>query len=348
MVNHDNQNNLFGFSQKVLIATGIVSLFIVMLLILKTAFSVILLVLAGIIIAVYFRGFSYWIADRFKISERLSLVIVISLTILMFGLFSLLIGTRISSQISQLTEELPNYLNKLKEQISHYSWGKNISGYVERLQKIGSGGEGVNWFKNFFKTTFGVLGDIYLILFLGLFFTISPLLYRNSILSLVPTSKEKEANQVLKRVGLTLRSWLAGQILAMIIVTILTAIGLFILGVPMALALAVIAGFLNFIPNFGPIIALFPAALVALSQDPMTALIVIVLYIGIQVIESNFITPYIQKSLIEIPPAYIIIGQVTMGILAGALGLILATPLIAILMTLIKSIYIERILKKHS
>jgi predicted PurR-regulated permease PerM len=123
---------------------------------------------------------------------------------------------------------------------------------------------------------------------------------------------------------------------------VLTAVGLLISGMPMWLALALIAGLLNFIPNFGPLIALIPAVLVALMQGPTTAAIVAGLYIAIQVTESNFITPMVQKKLINIPPALIIMAQLLIAPLTGGWGLVLATPLMVILIVLVQELYIKK------
>ena len=111
----------------------------------------------------------------------------------------------------------------------------------------------------------------------------------------------------------------------------------------MWLALALIAGILSFIPNFGPLIALIPAVLVGLMEGPVTAGLVAGLYILVQVIESNFITPVVENKLINIPPALIIISQLVMGILTGGWGLLLASPLMVIVMVVVKETYIKRI-----
>jgi predicted PurR-regulated permease PerM len=142
-------------------------------------------------------------------------------------------------------------------------------------------------------------------------------------------------------VGHTLTKWLKGQLFAMLLVAVLTLVGLLIMGVPMALVLALIAGVLNFIPNFGPLIAMIPAVGVGLLQGPTTALMVAGLYILVQVLESNVITPQIQKRLIEIPPALIIISQLFMGVLTGGWGLVLATPLIAIVMVVVQELWVK-------
>ena len=111
---------------------------------------------------------------------------------------------------------------------------------------------------------------------------------------------------------------------------------------PLVLTLALIAGLLNFIPNFGPIIALVPAVLIALLQGPQTALLIVALYTFIQIIQSTVTQPLIQKKMISMPPGLLVFGQVTMGVLAGFWGVLLATPLIAIIMLLVNKLYVEK------
>jgi predicted PurR-regulated permease PerM len=124
----------------------------------------------------------------------------------------------------------------------------------------------------------------------------------------------------LKKVGENLKKWLNGKLFAILIVFILTSIGLLIIGIPMWLVLALIARFLNFISNFGPLIALIPAVLVALLQGHTTAAWVAGLYIFVQVAESDFNAPMVQKKLINIPPALIIGSQLLIAPLTNGWG----------------------------
>ena len=128
----------------------------------------------------------------------------------------------------------------------------------------------------------------------------------------------------------------------MLVVFILTAIGLAIIGIPLWLVLAVIAGFLNFIPNFGPMIAMVPAVLVGLMESPAKAGFVAGLYILVQVAESNFITPMVQKKLIDTPPAMIIVAQLLMTSLTGGWGIVLSIPFFVIIMTFVQELYVKK------
>jgi predicted PurR-regulated permease PerM len=141
---------------------------------------------------------------------------------------------------------------------------------------------------------------------------------------------------------------LKGTLLAMLIIGSLTSVGLMIIGVPLSLLLGVFAGLLEFIPNIGPFIASAPAILLALVEDPNKALTVAVFFVGLQSMEGYVLTPLVQKHIIDLPPVLTIMGQVVMGILAGPWGLLLAVPMVAVIMVLVKMLYIEDVLGDRS
>jgi predicted PurR-regulated permease PerM len=131
----------------------------------------------------------------------------------------------------------------------------------------------------------------------------------------------------------------------MCVVGVLTAIGLWALGVPFVLSFAVLAAGLDFIPNIGPVISAVPAVLVALLQSPMTALWVAVLYLAIQVLESYILAPIVQHRAVDLPPALLISSQVLLAVLLGVPGLLFATPLTVVLLVLVRRLYIADFLE---
>ena len=150
--------------------------------------------------------------------------------------------------------------------------------------------------------------------------------------------------------GTQLEWWFVGQLFSMVSIGLLTFIGLSILGVPMAVTLGIIAGLMNFIPNFGPILAAAQAVFVAFAPhgdqtqgDTALAGWVIVLYVIIQLLEGWVITPFFQQRAVELT-ALIIVSQVIFGLLLGPLGLVLATPILATVLVLVRMVYVEDIL----
>ena len=333
------KNEQYSFPQKVWIVGGILAFIVIMILLLKATFNVLLLVLAGILIAVFFRGLSGLIQRKTKWKEGVCLAISVVGTLILLVLLIWLIGAKVQAQATQLSETLPSTIENAKNQLNQSAIGKKI---VERISSPGTQKKASAMAQTFFKSTFGVLGDLYVVLFLGIFFTVSPGLYKKGMVQLVPSGGKKKADDVLTKTADTLKKWLKGQLFAMFVVFVLTGIGLFIIGVPVWLVLALIAGLLNFIPNFGPIIAMIPAVLVAFMQGPATAAWVAGLYILVQVAESNFITPMVQNKLINIPPALIILAQLFVAPLTGGWGLVLATPMMVILIVMVKELYIKK------
>jgi predicted PurR-regulated permease PerM len=125
------------------------------------------------------------------------------------------------------------------------------------------------------------------------------------------------------------------------IVGCLTWLGLWLLGIPIALVLALIAAVLTFIPNIGPLMSLVPAVLIAASEGLGTALAVVALYMGVQAVETYLITPVIQQRTVDLPPVVILMAQIVMGILFGMLGVALAMPLAAAIMVLVKELWVK-------
>lgn len=328
----------YSFPQKVWIAGGIIAFITIMIFLLRATFNVLLLILAGALIAVYFRGLADLICRNSKLKQGACMAISIAGSILLLLFIFWMIGAKLQEQINSLTETLPTTIDNARTRLNETSLGKKL---VEKLSSPQAQKDAEMMAGNLFKSTFGVLGDIYVILFIGIFFTVSPKLYTKGIVMLAPPSKQKKTEDVLNKIAANLKKWLKGQLFAMLVVMILTAAGLLAIGMPMWLALAVIAGLLNFIPNFGPIIAMIPAVLIGFMDGPSTALLVAGLYILIQVIESNFITPMVQQKLVSIPPALIIIAQLLIAPLTGAWGLVLATPLMVISIVLVKELYIN-------
>ncbi|WP_275314756.1 AI-2E family transporter [Tenacibaculum bernardetii] len=333
-----NSTNQLTFKQKTSVVIKYVVITVGLILLIQTTFRVFLLVLAGTLIALVFRGISDFIQKKTNWKDGICVAIsIITILILFSGLFWL-IGAKVQSQTAELMETLPQTIDTAKSKLQDTSIGKTI---IEELSSEKTIKKAQDFAGGFFKSSFGVFGDLYVVLFIGIFFTVSPKIYTKGIVQLMPIRKQNKAKDVLNKLGVQLRNWLKGKLLSMLIVFVLTAIGLAVIGIPLWLVLAFLAGLISFIPNFGPIIALIPAVLLALSQSPEKALIVIGLYMLIQFIESNFITILIQKKLINMPPALIIISQLVMGILTGGWGLVLATPITVIVIVLVQQLYIK-------
>jgi predicted PurR-regulated permease PerM len=297
------------------------------------------MVLAGALIAVYFHGLGDLIQKKTKLNRSPAMAISIAGTFIIMGVIIWFIGAKIQVQIAELSNTLPHTISTAKAKLDQTPIGQKMLEYSsgDNSKKL------MDTLQTFLGTSFGVLGDMYIILFLGIFFTANPSLYKNGILLLIPEKNKDMAKQVIDRVSLSLKGWLKGMMISMVLITILITVGLSIIGVPVALVLGVITGITEIIPNLGPLIAMIPGVLLSLTISTSTAIIVSLLYIVSQTIVANIVTPLIQKKIINLPPALTLISQLIMGALSGALGIILAVPLLAIMMILVDELYVKKI-----
>lgn len=327
------------FTRKMWKVLGGASLLVVLLLLLAKVFNVLLLVLAGSLVAVYFHGLSGLIRRKTKWNSTLCLLLSTLGSFLLLGLLFWLIGAQVQQQVSDLKEMLPKTVDHAKHYLQQSSVGKKV---LHQMQGGDSSDKMGGFIRTFFQSTFGVLGDVYIVFFLGVFFTASPGLYRKGLVSLVPAEGRKRAAGLTNMLGDHLKKWLKGKLFSMFVVAVLTAIGLLILGLPAWLALGLLAGLLSFVPNFGPVMSVIPAVLLGFMDGPVTAGLVVGLYALVQALESNFITPFVQQKLVNTPPALILISQLVMGTLTGLWGVLLATPLLVIVMLLVQQLYVNR------
>lgn len=334
-----NDKTLLSFPQKL----GMTALLVIVILLVRATFNVFLMVLAASLIALYFHGLAGLIVRKLKLSRKWAMGFSIGGTFILVGLLFWLIGSKVQAQAQELSSSLPTMVEQAKSQLQKSAIGQQI---LEQISSANSR-KMAGTVKKLFSSSFGVLGDLYVILFLGIFLTASPGIYRKGVIALVPSSGEKQAGRIMDELGGKLKSWLKGKMFAMAVVAVLTVIALSIIGITMAVVLSLIAGLLNFIPNFGPIMAMVPAVLIGLTKSPETALLIAGIYTLIQVIESNFITPTVQNKLVNIPPAMIITGQLIVGSLTGYLGVVFATPIVLIVMILVQELYIKK-KKKHA
>lgn len=184
-------------------------------------------------------------------------------------------------------------------------------------------------FKLLLGTIHGV-GNIFIVLFLGLAFAAQPGVYRDGLLFLAPAKHRVRATVIIDRISETLERWLIAQIIVMIAVGIVTWIGLAVIGIPGSFILGIQAGLLAFIPTVGAIIAGVVVVLASLASGWIPALSALILFLGVHAMESYVLTPILQRQALDIPPGTLFAFQILLGVVFGIWGLALALPLVAI------------------
>ncbi len=333
------------FRQRVLLVCRVTLVSLILIAAVIYSVQVLLVVFAGILGAVLLRT----IADGIHRITRLPLGWSLALGCVLFASVLVtsgwLMAPSIGAQVDQLGEQLPRAVRGLTVSLERYEWGRWL---MSQGEQVANGGRGAfNTAARFLSTTVGVGGTILVVFFLSIYLASQPALYVHGLLHLFPIARRERVGAILDECGFELRWWMLGQLFAMLLVGTLTTVGLWALGIPLALILGIIAGLLNFVPNFGPWIAAVPGILIALSQGPGTALWVAGVYLGAQVIESYLITPMIQQRTVHLPPALTIAVQVLIGLLLGLVGLTLATPLLVVALVIVKMAYVEGVIGEH-
>ncbi|HEX8287579.1 MAG TPA: AI-2E family transporter [Pyrinomonadaceae bacterium] len=340
-----------SFARRVLITTSIVLLVLLGLLLVYFAVDVLLLLFGAILLAIFLHGLANISRRYLRLSEGYSVLLVSALLLVILSISIWLLAPSVADQVKNLRAELPEAAEDVRNYLQSYNWGRLILEQVpntgEIIQKINNSNL-LSRVGGYFSTTVGALTNIALMILLAIYLASEPKTYIRGFTKLFPVENRKRVREILYQIGETLSWWLIGKGGSMLFIGVLTWIGLSIIGVPLALTLGLIAGLLSFIPNFGPILSAVPAILLAFINSPTSALYVLALFVVVQLIESNIVTPIIERETVELPPVLTVVSQLALAVLFGAVGLILATPILAVVMVLVQTIYIQDILGEQT
>jgi len=193
----------------------------------------------------------------------------------------------------------------------------------------------------FLSSTVAVVAGLVLILVLSIYIGADPDTYHDGLMKLFPRPWRNRAGEVLTAMSVALRKWLVTQLIAMVVIGVVSTVVLLVLGVPGAVPLGVIAGLLEFVPTVGPIMSALPAIAMGFVESPEKALAVLIAYIAIQQMENYLLIPYLMREGVDLPPALTIIAQALMALIFGFLGLLCAVPVLAATMVAVKMLYVQ-------
>lgn len=321
---------------------ALLALVVIVLLVLHRTHDILLLVFLGIVFGVFLDAVARGVSRVTHLPRPWSVLASLLLFLFIAGLISVWLVPRVAPDLVHLSERLPQALQSLGDLLRNTNWGSAILDRLSEFKNdIGLTPQTARQFFGLFSTLLGGMVGALVIFILGIYFASEPNSYTRGVLALVPEHGEERARQVLGELGHALRWWLVGRLLSMLVVFLLTWLGLVLLDVPLPLLLAAIAGLLSFVPNIGPILSAIPAVLVPLADGGLQqAVHVVLLYIAVQTLESYTITPLIQRKAVSLPPALLLTFQLLMGVLAGFLGVFVATPLLVTIVVLVKMLYV--------
>lgn len=332
------------FTRRTWVVIGSAFAVVVLALILLRLAQFVLLVFAGTLLAVLLLGLSRPLAKRMNVGETPALLIVVLLLVLVISASAVLLAPSVGEQVGELAVAVPDAWESAVDYLQSREWGAWL---IDSAPDPGQLTEGGSIFTNFFgvfSTALGALANLFFVIILGIYLALNPRIYWRGAVLLIPISRRERATEIFHTMGDMLWEWLKGQFIMMVAVGVLTAVGLKIAGVPLALGLGVIAGLFEFVPILGPIVAAVPGLLIALAHGPMTALYALIVYVAVQQIEGNVLAPLVMREMVSLAPALTLSATIIAGMMFGVVGVLLATPLALLAVIFVRMVYVNDVL----
>lgn len=318
------------------LALGLLALGVLLL-----AGKILLLAFGGLLLAVFLSTLSRLVSRLTRLPYTWAFGLVVLVIVLISSVLFLLVGNRLALQVSEFAEAIPRGLKQIQDGLSKYVWGDWIIKQSPEWAKAIAQGDVPARLTNVASTVFDFLVSLIIILFVGLYCAAEPTLYVDGLTRLFPLARRPRVHDVFEVVVQNLRWWLLGQVFAMVCVGVITGVGVWLVGAPLALTLGVLAAAFEILPNIGPLLWLAPALLVALPQGSHVVISVVAVYAVTHTVESYVLIPLVQRRTVWLPPALSILSMLLLGVLAGVLGLLVAAPLSLVMMLLVKMLYVE-------
>lgn len=324
----------------------------VLLLVYRIA-ELLLLVFIAALIAVYLDALEDPLTRHLRLPRVVALLLALALTLAALAGIVALLAPPLVQQTDELVAAVPRYLSDLDGVI------RRLADRYPVLRRAGFASNerglmttallGVADFVRtgiipYVTTTGRVLIDAVAVVVMAMYMAVRPSLYRDGIVALVPPRHRPAAREILADLGATLRAWVMAQLVAMVLLAILTAIGLWILDVPYWLAFGIFTGFVALVPFFGTLVStLLPALLVLGERGFLAFLAVASVGVVVHLVEANLVAPILMHRRVALPPVLTILSVLVMAKLAGPIGLIVAVPALATVMVLVRHILIGRV-----
>ena len=299
-------------------------------------FGVVLMTIGAVIFAMLIRlgaqPFRRWLS----VPEPVALVISGLGIVAIIGGTGYLFGSRIGGEFQDIVRRVGAASSDIQAFLQNAPLGKFALDHA-----AGSDLSVTDMLSGFLKISSSLLEAVVIMVISGAYLAAQPALYRNGLIWLFPPASHARAAEIIDSIGEALRLWLVGQLIEMVIIGVLAAVAVWLIGVPSSVALGLIAGIGEFIPYLGPLLAAIPAVLVALSKSPEAALWTGVAYLIIHQIEGNLIAPLIQRRMVAIPPAVMLLGIVAITWLFGSVAIVFAAPIVVVIFAAVSLLYVR-------
>jgi predicted PurR-regulated permease PerM len=330
---------------------------VLLLLLIRQSADVLVLLLLGVLVSLYLRALAGVIERRTRVPETVAYIAALGITVLAVGGLLWVLVPPVIQQTQQLLGVLPDY-------IAGWEAGLNrvLSRYPGLSEVVGPGDHRI--LHAMYDRLAGSFGDVvpravglvngairvFAVMVMGIYLSLQPTLYREWLIALFPPIHRDLVRDVLGDLAVTLRAFIVAQLSTMFVLGMLTAIALYALQVPFWLPFGVFTGLVAIVPFFGTLVSTTVPALFVLNGPGIWgfstvghSMMVVLLGVVIHLIEGNLVSPLLMSRKVDLPPVLTIMSVLIMGKLLGGMGLVVAVPVLAILMVIVRRILITRI-----
>ena len=329
----------FRLVVKSLIAAALIGLLVLALL---RLLDVLVLIFGAVVVATLLRGLADAIERRTPLNGGWSLAAAILLVVAVFAGVGWLFGAQLQTDLGAVAKTLRDSWDALRMRIAGLPGGQDIAAAMQSAQ-VPTG--------NFVPKLVGALNSLtsaalglVVVMFGIVFIAADPSLYRRGLALMFPREHRPLANEALVDAGQALRQWVIGLFVVMVFIGVFCGFGLWLVGVPSAAGLGLIAALFELIPYLGPIISAVPVALVAAAKGPETMWLGLAVMLVVHCVEAAVVAPLAAKRTVSLAPAVSVFGVIAGGTLFGPLGLVFASPLLVVALVLVKRLWVEEAL----
>lgn len=292
--------------------------------------DLILILVVSVVLASALDPLVEWLYRKAKFPRGLSVILVYIVFLGFAAMVIYFLVPPMIDQFKQLAGRFEGFKTELSARAGSFTNVLNQLGITSGFSNLGQ--SFARFTANLFQTTVGVFSgivEVIAVLAITFYLISSESGLKNFVKSLVPFKHQAYAVALTGKIQGKIAQWLLGQLILSGFIFLLTFIGLSILGVRFALALALLAGLLEIVPYLGPILSAVPAVFLAFVQSPPLALFVVVLYIIIQQFENYVLVPKVMGRTVGANPVVILVAVLVGFQIAGILGILLAVPIVA-------------------
>ena len=335
-------------AQRALVWVGIALAVVVLLVLLWYGLDVVLLAFLGVLFAILLRAPAEWLSRRTGLGIGWTLSIVGAGVVAAIAAGGYFFGRALVAQAVGLSYRIPEIIGTAKERVQENELGARLLELADSSGAFAGGdmqflGKGLG----LIGSTFGAIADVAIVVFFAVFLAAQPQVYVSGLLHLVAHAKRERVRAVIHEIGVVLRRWVIAQSLLALCVMLISGIGLLLLErLSRCHSPARRPDGIRALHR--PSSRAVPAVLVGFAEGPQMAAWVALLYLAIQIAESYILAPLVHQKAVYIPAALILFTQVLFGVIAGGLGVAVATPLAAAAMVAIHRLYVEDVLGDKS